>query len=169
MGVEGHLSAQDLSDAELHTNKPLALMQQHARDLAELAGKGHVTDFQRIAIDETLTRLVDSMGKAERIRNTVFPTTYRSFLHAFIYLFITVLSVALDEVEGAAGVVLTTAISIPFFLLERTASDMQDPFSGRPTDTAVTSIARSIEINLLQLLGERNVPPPLAPERYYLD
>ncbi|MEZ4449155.1 MAG: bestrophin family ion channel [Nannocystaceae bacterium] len=167
-GTERHLRAEDAADAEMHANKPLALVQQQARDLAVLARDGAVSDYQRIAVDDTLTRLVDSMGRAERIRSTVFPTTYRIFLYGFIYLFITILSIALGEIEGAWQVLVTTVISIPFFLLEKTARHMQDPFSGRPTDTAVTSIARTIEINLLQLLGETDTPPPLEPDGFYL-
>lgn len=167
-GTAKHLTESDAAEAKRHANKPLILIQQHARDIAGLAEHGAITDFERITLDATLTRLVDSMGKAERIRNTVFPTTYRAFLHAFIYLFITLLSIAVGELTGAWQVLVTTLISIPFFLLEKTASHMQDPFSNLPTDTPVTAIARSIEINLLQLIGEEDVPPPLEPDGYYL-
>ncbi|MFD3001671.1 hypothetical protein ACFS7Z_14965 [Pontibacter toksunensis] len=45
---------------------------------------------------------------------------------------------------------------------------MQDPFRNKPTDTAVTAIARTIEINIMQVLQEEDVPKPLAPENYYL-
>lgn len=45
---------------------------------------------------------------------------------------------------------------------------MQDPFENRPTDTAVTAIARTIEINLKQLLNETDIPQPVQPDRYYL-
>lgn len=162
-----HLTSEDVADAERHSNKPLALMQQHARDLRRLASEHAVTDFQRIAIDETLTRLVDSMGRAERIRSTVFPRTYRVFLHALIYLFITFLALALAEIDGLWGLLITIAIATPFFLLEKTAKHMQDPFSNRPTDTAMTSIARTIEINIRETLGDADVPAPLAAHEFY--
>jgi putative membrane protein len=168
IGSEGQLSQQDEAEAAGHTNKPLALTQQQARDLALLAQQQQVSDYQRVAIDDTLTRLTDSMGKAERIRSTVFPATYRLFLHWFIYLFITLFSLALGEIKGAWQVLVTLTVAIPFFLLEKTAVHLQDPFSNRPTDTAMTAIARTIEINLLQLIGAESVPQPLAPERHYL-
>ena len=167
-GAVEHLRDEDVADAGEHANKPLALLQQHARDVAELAREGRLTDYQRVAVDGMLTRLTDSMGKAERIRNTVFPPNYRVFLKAFIYLFITILSLALAEIEGAWEVLVTTAISIPFFLLEKAATHIQDPFANRPTDTSVTAIARTIDINLRQLLGEREVPEALAADGFYL-
>jgi putative membrane protein len=62
----------------------------------------------------------------------------------------------------------TVVIAVPFFLLEKTATHMQDPFANRPTDTSVTAIARTIEINLRQMLGESEVPPPLSPQGFYI-
>jgi putative membrane protein len=163
-----HLDEDDLAELERHGNRPVAILQLHARSLAALAARGALTDYQRVAMDETLTRLTDSMGMAERIRNTVFPKTYRMFLKAFIYVFITVLSISLGEVEGYWEIAVTTAISTPFLLLERTSRLMQDPFANRPTDTPVTAIARAVEINILQLLGEDDVPEPYPPNAFYL-
>ena len=163
-----HLGDEDIAELEGHTNKPVALLQLHARDLGRLAAAGRLSDYQRVAVDHTLTRLTDSMGRAERIKNTVFPRTYRMVLRAFIYLFITTLSIALYEVQGAWQIAITTVISIPFFLLEKIAVQIQDPFENRPTDTSVTAIARTIEINLRQLLGDEEVPEPLAPEDFYI-
>jgi len=167
-GAVEHLDEGEVAEIAAHANKPLCMLQLHARDLAALADAGHLTDYQRVALDDTLTRLTDSMGKAERIRSTVFPRTYRAFLHAFIYLFISSLSIALAEVEGLWQIVITTVISVPFFLLEKTARHMQDPFANRPTDTSVTAIARTIHINLAQLLGEEDVPSPLPAQGFYI-
>lgn len=163
-----HLDDDELAELERHGNRPVAILLLHARSLAALGALGALTDYQRVAMDETLTRLTESMGKAERIRNTVFPKTYRMFLKAFIYVFITVLSISLGEVEGYWEIAVTTAISTPFLLLERTSRHMQDPFANRPTDTPVTAIARAIEINILQLLGDEDVPEPHPPDTFYL-
>jgi putative membrane protein len=168
-GSEGHLTDEDRAEATAHANRPLVLLQQHGRDVRTLKDEGIISDFQRIAMDELLTRLTDSMGKAERIKNTVFPTAYRAYLHLFIYIFIVALALSLAELHGPREVVVITVISLPFFLLEKTATFLQDPFSGLPTDTPVTAIARVIEINLLQLLGEKDVPKPLEPNGFYLD
>ena len=168
-GTEGHLRNEDYEEADRHDNRALALLQQHARDLTDLAEENHVTDYQRVTVDHMLTRLTDSMGKAERIKGTVFPTAYRVYLHFFIYVFIFALALSLADLHGPREVVVITVISLPFFLLEKTAFFLQDPFEGNPTDTSVTAIARVIEINLLELLGEKQVPPRLKPASFYLD
>ncbi len=163
-----HLQPDEVAEIERHDNPSVAILQQHARSLAKLAASGALSDYQRVEVDNTLTRLTDWVGMAERIRNTVFPKTYRLFLKLFIYVFITVLSISLGEVEGYWEIAVTTIISTPFLLLERTSTHMQDPFANRPTDTPVTAIARAIEINILQMLGEREVPEPYPAASYYL-
>jgi putative membrane protein len=45
---------------------------------------------------------------------------------------------------------------------------MQDPFENRPTDIAITAIARTIEINIKQTLNEANIPQPLQANKFYL-
>jgi len=44
---------------------------------------------------------------------------------------------------------------------------MQDPFENKPTDTAMTAIATTIEINIKQLLKETNIPEPNQTENFY--
>ena len=101
-GSEGHLLDEDKQEAEGHDNRPLILLQQHARDVTALAADGELTDYQRVAVDDTLSRLTDAMGKAERIKSTVFPTAYRLYLHYFIYIFIFVLVLALADCRAPA-------------------------------------------------------------------
>lgn len=108
------------------------------------------------------------MGMAERIKSTVFPITYHIFLHFFIYIFIVTLSIALRDIESYFEIPLLLVISTTFFLLEKSATHLQDPFRNRPTDTPVTSIARTIEINIKDLLKEKDIPKQHQPEKFYL-
>lgn len=162
------ISPEELEVIKQHTNKPLALLQLHSADIKKLKGDNQLEVFSHIQLDSTLVRLCDAQGKAERIKSTVFPVTYRLFLHAIIYLFVVTLSIALKDVLGLFELPLLLLISSAFFLLEKSATHMQDPFENRPTDTAMTSIARTIEINIKQLIKETDIPKPLQPERFHL-
>ena len=143
-------------------------MNQHSRTVGELRKAGIIDGFAQLQLDNTLVRLCDSQGRAERIKTTVFPATYRLFLHAIIYLFVVTLSISLKDVSPVFEIPLLVLISSAFFLLEKSATHMQDPFENRPTDTAVTAIARTIEINIRQITGDGPVPEPLRPEGFYL-
>ncbi len=166
--LESILSDSEMSFIQKQDNKPFALLQRHSQDVKQLHESGIINDYQQIQLDDTILRLCASMGKAERIKNTVFPASYRVYLHFFILIFLGVLTVSLAEIQGAWEVVLLGLIALPFLLLEKTAYYLQDPFEGMPTDTPVTAIARTIEINLRQALGESEVPPSLQPTDFYL-
>lgn len=166
--LEGLIDIEDMLEMDGHSNKPLALLQMNALQIADLKKNGYITEFYHVQLSTTLVKFSDAMGMAERIKNTIFPVTYRLFLHFMIYVFVVALSISLGEIDSIYEIPLLIVISGSFLLLERTATHMQDPFDNRPTDTPVTTIARTIHINTCNLLEERKVPAPMVPESFYM-
>lgn len=167
-GMKEYLNEEDLKVIKQQSNKPLAILQLNTQTIKKLKKAGTLDVFLQVQLDDTLVRLCASMGKAERIKTTIFPTTYRLFLHLSIYLFVTCLAVAMSSVSVIFGLPLIMCIATIFFMLEGTAYNLQDPFHNRPSDTPITAIARTIEINIKELLNEEEVPEPLQMEDFYL-
>jgi len=165
--VEKYISEDDIKKISTQNNKPLALLQLNSQQIAELKNNGQIDIFGQVHINTTLTNFTTAMGMAERIKNTVFPVTYRVFLHLMIYLFVITLSISLGVVHPVFEIPLLLIISLGFFVLEKTATLLQDPFENKPTDTAMTAIATNIEINIKQLLKEGDIPKPLKPYSFY--
>ncbi len=163
-----YLPAAELAYAARHTNKSLALLALHTEQVKGLYEQEAINPFQQVQLDATLVRLCEAQGQAERIKNTVFPTNYRRLVHFLVYLFLGTLSLSLVETIGLWETPVLLTFAITFFLVERTARYLQDPFDNAPTDTPVTALARTVEINLRELLDEKNVPAPLAAEAFYL-
>ncbi|MES2486163.1 MAG: bestrophin family ion channel, partial [Bacteroidota bacterium] len=161
------LSDADLADLKRHNNKALGILQLNVHQISELRQQGEISDFTHVQFNNIFIRFSDNMGMAERINNTVFPTTYRIYLHFTIYLFVVILSIGLKGVLIYYEIPLLMLLSMVFFLLEKTAYHLQDPFRNRPSDTNVTTIARSIEINIRQLLHEDVVPAPIERDSFY--
>lgn len=162
-----YISSEELKAMKKLSNPPLALLDKQTKDIASLHQNNSINNFQQIQLDSTIVRLVASMGKAERIKNTVFPKTYRMALHTFVYIFLIFLSFSLTNLHSLVEIPMLIIISIPFLLLEKVALGIQDPFENKPSDTPVTSIARTIEINIKELLGEDNVPEPFKSDTFY--
>ncbi len=165
--IKKYLSKEELEQIRNSSNIPLALLKKQSTGLGKLLDEGKINEFQQVQVDTTLSRLTDSLGKCERIKNTVFPKSYRLTLHFFIYMFLVFLSFALNGMKVYIEIPILVFISIPFFLLEKIAFNMQDPFENRPTDTPVTSIARTIEINIKELINDEDIPDPLVPDTFY--
>lgn len=153
-------------------NIPNALLDKHSEGIKILASRGIISDYKQVQLNETLARLCDSMGKCGRIKNTVFPRAYSLLIHTLIYVFAAILPFGLDDSMHTPEVIIseilmTIVIPILFIAIEKTAIIMQDPFEGTPVDTPMTSLASTIEINLLQMVGESDVPKKKISDTYY--
>lgn len=160
--IQRFLSQNEVAFLTKHDNAPNALLQLHAQDMRYALQEGWLNRYQQVEIESTLTRLTDSMGRCERIKNTVFPATYTLYIHFSLFFFVLLLPFALLEVFGMLEILMVVAISSTFFLIEKMAIHLEDPFEGRPTDTPVTAIARTIEKNLRQMISDKQMPKEIV-------
>ncbi|MEN0053837.1 MAG: bestrophin family ion channel [Mucilaginibacter sp.] len=150
-------------------NLPNYLLSRHTQLLAKATEEFNIDPNRQVQIDATITKLCDSMGRCERIKNTVFPRSYSVMLHFIIYVLMTILPFGLEDNSKFVEVALTFVIPVLFICIERTAILMQDPFENKPTDTPTTTLSRTIESNLREMTNGTVVPPtPAQPESYYL-
>ena len=148
-------------------NLPNALLDEHSHQIGQLKTEGKISDFQQLQLNDIVSRLCDSMGKCERIKNTVFPRSYSLILHILIYAFTAILPFSLNHNQFFTVIAISIIIPLLFIAVEKTAIIMQDPFENSPVDTPMTSIAQTIEINILQMMGEKDVPAKEDKGLYY--
>lgn len=153
-GLEKWLCNEDYEYIKSYSNKAVALLKLQGADLRHAYKLGWINEFQQIEMDATLTRFSNHMGGCERIKNTVFPSTYSVYIHFSLMLFIALLPFGLIEFFGLVEIPMVIAIASSFFLIEKMAIHLQDPFENRPTDTPTTAISRTIERDILQMLKQ---------------
>lgn len=149
------------------TNIPNAILDKHSEHIRKIAAEGRISDFKEVHLNEVLMRLCDSMGKCERLKNTVFPRAYSILLHTLIYVFAFLLPFGLEDSQLTVEIATTIIVPIIFITIEKTAIIMQDPFENTPVDTPMTALAHTIEINLLQMIGEKNIPAKRQNDSYF--
>ncbi|WP_244503453.1 bestrophin family protein [Flavobacterium caeni] len=152
--IKSLLDDEELQFAQRYKHVPNAILMLHGKELTQATQNGKFNTFQQVEIDNTLSRLCDSMGKCERIKNTIFPTTYSMYIRFTLCLFIILLPFGVADHLGWLQIPVTALIGAAFFLIEKMAIHLQDPFESRPTDTPMTTIAENIEKNLLQMVNE---------------
>jgi putative membrane protein len=162
------VSERDMNNILKHRNHALAITQLITTDIKKLRLNNAIDIHSHIHLQETITRLTDSMGGAERISNTVFPSTYRLILHFLIYIFVISLSISLKGTNIIFVLPLLLLISAGFFSIEKIAYHLQDPFKNRPSDVPVTEITKTIEINIRQLLSEEITQEYKQPHKFYV-
>ncbi len=162
---------QDYLDREkIHANNiPNALLSKHSMHIKELSQQGLISEFRQVQLDSTLMRFCDSMGRCERIKNTIFPMSYSKLINFLIYLFALMLPFSLDSEYVLIKMIIAVLIPLIFLIIERTAILMQDPFENKPMDIPMTSICQTIEMNLNQMTDqEANTPDPPKNEYYFI-
>lgn len=155
--LKGYMVDTELKYISRYNNAATAILELHGKDIHYALEKGWINEYQQVELDKTLTRLCDSMGKCERIKNTVFPATYSLYIHFAMNLFIMLLPFGVIEYFGYMEVPLVIAIAASFMLIEKMAIHLQDPFENKPTDTPMTTISRNIEKDLKQMLNDYSI------------
>ena len=176
LGLDKFMKPDELDFVSRYKNIPMSILELHARDIKIAVKEGWINTYQQIEIDRTLSNLCDRMGGSERIKNTVFPVTYSKYINMTIYLFIIMLPFGLIEFFGYIEVPVVIAIAAAFLLIEKMAIHLQDPFENKPTDTPTTTISRTIERDLSQMLNDAHyhedkmkaMEPAHNPKTYYI-
>jgi putative membrane protein len=152
----------DEDSAKLAREKNLALTLQRRMSAMLVAAREHgwLDQWEWQAIDDSMADLMDAQGGAERIKNTPMPKQFNHFLRLFVHIYCLMLPVGLVETMGWFTPLGSTLVGFMFLALERIGNDLEDPFENTIFDVPMTAIARTIEINLRQLLGETELPPP---------
>jgi len=144
-------------------NVPTALQAEMGRLLSEADQAGGLASVRLAALDRTLTELANAQGGLERIKNTPLPRQFDWFPRIFISVYSLLLPLGLVNDLGPATPIGSTVISFAFYVLDQIGRDLENPFEGTPHDVPMSAITRTIEIDLRQMLRERETPQPLAP------
>ncbi|MCK5872931.1 MAG: hypothetical protein KAG26_08895, partial [Methylococcales bacterium] len=106
-------------------------------------------------------RFCDGMGMSERIKNTVFPTSYTSYTKMFIWFFIVSMTFVFSDLVGAWSIFFGAFVGYIYIVMHTIGLAILNPFEPTPAGVPIDQITRTIEINLLETLGEPDIPAPV--------
>jgi putative membrane protein len=160
-----YLKVKDQENAATH------ILHLQGEDLAALNAKNYFNDFRHMDMMKSIERLYDYQGMCERIKNTPFPRQYAYFSSVFVWIFVLLVPFGLIELfhsmEGDSTVWLNIPFSVlvswVFVTMESIGDNSEDPFENYVNDVPMSAICRTIEIDLLQMLKEPNIPPKMEP------
>jgi len=151
------------------SNQVTQIGMHQGRAIKELNAREILDIYSYIQIDDTLTRLTDLQGKSERIKGTPLPRPYEYYTRFFLVLFILFFPFGMVDtfMELAWPLLIIPVTMITgwiFYQIYVFGKVHSDPFEGRETDISLLAIARTIEIDLKEIIGEKDIPPPLKEE-----
>lgn len=158
---ENYLGPEDLVKVQVDSNLPNAILTLNAKDLMDLLKGNSIDEFRFVQMDNLLRGFTDHMGKSERISNTVFPASYIYFTQLFIWILVAFVTWYLADTMGSWSILIGWIIGSVFHVTHKNGMGLVNPFDEIPTGIPLNQISRTIEINLLQMISEKDIPHPV--------
>lgn len=163
------LPADEVDRLAGESNRPYAITQGTAERLRDAYLRGWVHPMHFALLEQSLFSLTAVQGGAERINLTPIPFSYTTLIHRITAVYCYALPFGVVDAVGIFTPFVVTLVAYAFFGLDVVGDEIDMPFGTDPNDLPLRTITRTIEINLRQRLGERDLPPPLSPVGDVLD
>jgi putative membrane protein len=155
-----------------HVNTATQIINEQSRDLTQLREQNLIEDFRHMEMMQTLYHFFDHQGKCERIKKFPLPRQYANTSFYFVAIFIILLPFSmipemmkLGEWGFWLSIPITALIGWVYVMMEVVGDYSENPFQGMANDIPMLSLCRVIEIDLKEMLGEKDLPPPVQAKK----
>jgi ion channel-forming bestrophin family protein len=168
------LSDTELVELNAKSNLASQLLKNQSDELRNLFSKGVLSEFKHVKLQEIIGWLYDEQGKCERIKNFPFPRQYASTALWLTFVFAALIPFGMMDIFAGYGnmmwlsVPFSAMITWVFFLMEKIGDYSENPFEGTYNDVPISSIARTIEIDLREMINDTGIPEPVIDDHGYL-
>lgn len=166
--LKKYLSEEDFNYIITKKNKATQLISLQSKYLKELKKQGKVEALNYIELENLLINLYEQQGKCERIKNFPYPRQFASINLYFVWLMVCLLPFGLLNEFNKLGdnfVWLTIPFSIivswVFVAMDSVGEASENPFEGGSNDIPMYSLSINIEIDLRDMLDEKDLPLPI--------
>lgn len=169
--LKDDLSPDDSAILSGKTNPAAYLQKIQISDINRMHQQGQLSDLVAEQLLTTISDLIADQGACERLKSFPFPRQYAYFSNVFVWIFFLLLPFSLVGELPKAGATLdwmvvpfSTLISWIFLTMEQVGDTSEDPFAMGLNDVPLTAICRNIEIELLEMLGQTDLPERIQPK-----
>lgn len=171
--LETLIHPDELEQYKRQSNMAAQLLATQIKKIKSLKELNYITELEHFRLQELVGSFYDEQGKCERIKNFPFPRQYASTALWTTMVFSALvpfglLSIFAETSWAWLNAPFSALVIWVFFLTEKIGDYSENPFEGTYNDVPITSIARNIEIDLREMLGETDVPQPIAEENGFL-
>ncbi|HCL05936.1 MAG TPA: multidrug transporter [Chitinophagaceae bacterium] len=167
--LKPYLSEGDFQYVWGKKNRATQLISLQSAQLKKLKDAGLIDPLNYVELENQLVQLYDLQGRCERIKNFPYPRQFVSINLFFIRLFTFMVPLGLLQEFHKLGEYMIW-LNIPFSVLvnwvfntmEKIGEATENPFEGNANDVPISTLSRTIEIDLREMLDETAIPQPLA-------
>ncbi len=180
--VRPYLDEAEFTRAMKATNRPAAILALQSNHLRRLKERGLIWKFAFLELESLVKEKIELQGKSERIKNFPYPRQFATLGYDLVKMFALLLPLGVipefadigTQLQGQFPVVgkyfvwlavpASTIVSWIFSTMQRIGTTGENPFEGSANDVPISTMARSVEIDLREINGEprANIPEPLC-------
>lgn len=164
------LSHEDKSYVLSKKNRATQLIKIQSSDLRALLDKGLIEDFRHMEMENMLKEFYTLQGQCERIKNFPYPRQFATINLYFVWLFILLVPFGMLQEFGKLGshmvwltIPFSTLVCWVFHTMEKIGEATENPFESNANDVPMTALSRTIEIDLREMMDEKEVPAGYEP------
>lgn len=167
--LEHYLPAEEHDRLINNANTATQIINEQSRDLKGRREEDLIDDFRHMELEQLLYHFYEHQGKCERIKKFPLPRQYANMSRYFVGIFIMILPFSLiPEMMKLGDWGIWAAIPIGaltcwvYLMMEIVGDYSENPFQGMANDIPMLSLCRTIEIDLLEMLGEEELPQAIT-------
>jgi putative membrane protein len=178
--LKSYLTGDEYKEVLGANNKSAAVLRLQSNHLRRLKERGLIWEFSFLEMESSIANLINHQGKSERIKNFPYPRQFATLGYDFVNIFILLLPFGIVPEFSKLGTNLMTNFPLvgPYFVwlaipfativswvfntMQRIGTVGENPFEGSANDVPISTIARGIEIDILEMLGtdKEAIPKP---------
>ena len=170
--LKHYLPKDELDRLIKYKNTATQIIDQQAQDLKELRSKDLIDDFRHVELQKILNDFYTYQGQCERIKKFPLPRQYGNMSFFFVGIFIFLLPLGMISEFAKIGP-LGAWLSVPFtiivgwvyMMMELVGDYSENPFEGLGNDIPMLSLCRTIEIDLKEMIGEKDIPSAIEAKK----
>lgn len=166
--LDKYLSPDELQYILRKKNRATQLISLQSKHLKQLKEESKIDTLLFVEMENLLANLYEQQGKCERIKNFPYPRQFSSINLYFVWLLVILLPFGmLNEFKKMGddfvwlNIPFSVIVSWMFVSMERVGEATANPFEGGANDVPISTMSRTIEIDLRDMLNEENLPAPL--------
>lgn len=158
-----------------YSNKATQILDLQTQDIQKLYERKSINYIQQVKIQDILNNFYDGQGMCERIKKFPIPRKYAGFSYIFTGIFVFLLPFGLvgefsklGDIWVLMSIPLSVIVGWIYVVMEMIGDYSEFPFQGLHNDIPMLSICRVIEIDMLQMIGEDDIPPGIESKHEHL-
>lgn len=167
--ITPYLEPTDIESLKKASNVPNALLYLMGKKLGTCRHKKLLSDFLIQSLDDHISSMSSVQTACERIQNTPLPFAYTLLVQRTTYLYCFIAPFGIVASHGLVTPLFCAIIAYTFFGLDALSEELEEPFKISANDLPLKAMSRTVEINLLEMLGEKDLPTPIKPIKHYLE